>query len=92
MGWETLSNGVLLKRAADAGFEAFISVDKNIEYEQNLPNLPLPVIVIDASSNALQSLIPFASSLLELLARPLDRALFVVVANGAAMRLTSPRT
>lgn len=51
-GWEKLANGMLLKEAADAGFEAFVSMDKKLEHEQNLKTLPLPVILIDSVSNA----------------------------------------
>ena len=40
-GWDKLANGVLLKTAADAGFEVFISIDKNMEHEQNLQKSPL---------------------------------------------------
>ena len=36
MGWSGSENGKLLTLAADAGFKALITVDKNIEYQQNL--------------------------------------------------------
>jgi hypothetical protein len=78
MGWEALENGALLKAAADGRFEAFVSIDKKIEHEQNLKTLPLPVVIIDAPSNALPALIPFAPLLLDLFKTPLDRLLFVV--------------
>ncbi len=91
MGWETLSNGVLLKSAADAGFEAFVSIDKKIEHEQNLKILPLTVIVIDALSNALPTLIPFSPLLLDLLKQPVDPVLFVVEPTGRVHRLTASR-
>jgi hypothetical protein len=82
---------VLLTSAAGARFEAFISIDKNIEYEQNLKTLPLPIIVIDAPSNALPALLPFAPFLLKLVERPLDCALHVIEQNGTVIRLTAPR-
>ncbi len=91
LGWEKLSNGLLIRAAADAGFEAFISIDKKIEHEQNLRNLPLPVIVIDAPSNALPALVPFAPFLLELLKLRLDHLLFIVEPAGVVHRLTAPR-
>lgn len=58
MGWEALENGLLLKAAGDAPFDAFLCIDKNIEYQQNLKLLPLPVVVLDAPSNAIQNLVP----------------------------------
>ena len=91
MRWERLSNGALLKSASDAGFEAFLSVDKNIEYEQNLTTLPLPIVIIDAPSNSLAALIPFSPALIELFKTPLDRLLFIVEPTGRILRLISPR-
>lgn len=90
-GWETPSNGILLKTATDAGFDAFVSIDKKIEHEQNLRTLPLPIIIIDAPSSALAWLIPFAPFLVELLKEPLDCMLFIIEPNGMVQRLTTPR-
>lgn len=91
MGWEVLSNGLLLRTATDANFEAFLSIDKKLEFEQNLKTLPLPVIVIDAPSNALPAVQPFAPFVLDLLKTALDRALYIVEPSGSILRLTSPR-
>ncbi|MGA2441528.1 MAG: hypothetical protein ABSH08_11250 [Tepidisphaeraceae bacterium] len=91
MGWEALSNGLLLKVAADARFEAFVSIDKKIEREQNLKILPLPVVIIDALSNALPALIPFSPLLLDLFSHPLEPLLYVVEPTGLVHRLTAPR-
>ena len=35
-GWERLANGALLDAAEAAGFELFVTADKNIRYQQNL--------------------------------------------------------
>jgi hypothetical protein len=40
--------------------------DKQIEHQQNLATLALPLVVIDAKSNALPVLLPFASFLRDL--------------------------
>lgn len=66
-GFKGLKNGVLLRRAADEGFEALITVDKGIEYQQNPNNLPIPVLILSARSNryeTLAALIPKAISAL----------------------------
>jgi hypothetical protein len=91
MRWETLTNGLLLAAAANANFEAFLSIDKKLEHEQNLQTLPLPIIVIDSISNALPALVPFAPSVLELLKSPLDRLLYLIEPNGSVLGLASPR-
>ena len=35
-GWGTLSNGDLLLAAERAGFDVFVTADKNMRYQQNL--------------------------------------------------------
>src|SRR5205823_4141958 len=58
MAWDELENGELLQAAANGNFGAFVSIDKNLEHEQNLSRLPIPVVVLDAPSNALPRLLP----------------------------------
>ena len=62
MGWSGVKNGDLLKLAA-ASFDVFITVDKNLPYQQNLATLPLAVIVLDAHSNELPALLPLVPKL-----------------------------
>jgi hypothetical protein len=62
MRWEGLENGVLLQTAASAGFHAFLTIDKNLEHEQNLSKLALPVVVIDSDSNALPAPAPVCAT------------------------------
>jgi predicted nuclease of predicted toxin-antitoxin system len=68
-GWAGLGNGELLRRAAAAGFEIFVTADQNLQFQQNLQqNLaysPLGVIVLVAPSNALEDLLPLVPSVLE---------------------------
>ena len=57
MGWSGVKNGALLLLAAQE-FDAFVTVDKNLEHQQNLGALPVAVIVLDAQSNELRHLLP----------------------------------
>ena len=50
-GWQGKKNGELL-RLASGEFDAFVTMDKNLEHQQNLGVLNLAVIVIRAPSNA----------------------------------------
>jgi hypothetical protein len=45
-GWERLSNGALLDAAEAAGFEVFVTADKNIRYQQNLTQRIIAIIVL----------------------------------------------
>lgn len=45
-GWDTLSNGELLKAAEKAQFEVFLTADKNMRYQQNLAGRKIAIIVL----------------------------------------------
>ena len=92
MKWEQLRNGALISIASGAGFEVFVTIDKQIEHQQNLAALLLAVVVVDAKSNALPALLPFTPSLHGLFASSLERALYVVEEGGNVLRLTEPRS
>ena len=55
MEWSGVKNGGLLALAAKQ-FDTFVTVDKNLPYQQNLTTLPIAVLVLDCVSNALQAL------------------------------------
>lgn len=48
-GWDTLSNGELLKAAEQAGFDVMVTTDKNIRYQQNLKGRRLAIVVLGNS-------------------------------------------
>lgn len=62
MGWSGIKNGELLRLAA-ADFDAFITVDKNLQYQQNLSTLPIAVVVLYAQSSELHALMPLIPDL-----------------------------
>ena len=66
-GWSGIKNGKLLALAATE-FDAFITVDKNLPFQQNLEQLPIALVVIDAVSNELSVLLPLVPALLRELA------------------------
>jgi hypothetical protein len=49
MGWATLSNGDLLA-AAEKSFDAFITTDQNLRYQQNLAGRRLAILVLPTTS------------------------------------------
>ena len=63
MGWLTIKNGELLALAARE-FEVFVTVDRNLSFQQNLPAFPIAVIVLRAPSNRLADLKPLVPELL----------------------------
>jgi len=55
MGWSTIRNGELLALAAKE-FDVFVTVDRNLSFQQNLPAFAIAVIVLRAKSNRLSEL------------------------------------
>jgi len=45
MGWATIKNGELLALASQA-FDVFVTVDRNLSFQQNLGGMPIAVIVL----------------------------------------------
>ena len=84
-------NGTLLSVANEAGFEAFVTIDKQLEYQQNLAALALPVVIVDGNSNTLPALLPFEPFLHNLFASSLDLALYIVQESGNVLQLKEPR-
>lgn len=66
MGWSGTKNGALLRRAS-ADFDVLLTVDSNMEYQQNLADLPLSIIVLIAHSNDVDVLRPLMPQVRELL-------------------------
>jgi predicted nuclease of predicted toxin-antitoxin system len=64
MGWAGIRNGDLLNRAAAANFDAILTLDAGLEYEQNLTNLPCSVLIIRAESNAFEHIHPHLPAIL----------------------------
>ncbi len=66
MGWAGVKNGNLLALAA-AEFDVFITVDRNLSFQQNLTQFDIAVVVLQAPSNSLAALKPLASNVLAIL-------------------------
>jgi hypothetical protein len=67
LGWSGTKNGTLLRRAAGEGFEVFVTVDRNLEYQQHVPGLGLAVVALRARSNDIVDLEPLMPSVLLIL-------------------------
>ncbi len=55
-GWSELRNGQLLKIAGANGFEALITVDQNMLFQQRTSDLPVAVVVMICRTNRLADL------------------------------------
>ena len=64
MGWTGITNGQLLALAA-AQFDAFITIDRNLQFQQNSQRFQLAVIVLRIRSSRLPELQLLAPKILE---------------------------
>lgn len=66
-GWAGLTNGELLRRAQH-DFDAFVTVDRNLPFQQDLSRFSIAVLVLQAPSNRLTDLRGLLPQLLRALA------------------------
>src|ERR1039457_3559671 len=63
-GWTGIKNGKLPGLAA-AEFDVFLTMDRNLEFQQNLAALPIAVLVVEAVSNRMEHLVPMVPGILK---------------------------
>ena len=49
-GWDTLTNGELLKAAEDAGFDLLLTTDQSLPHQQNMVGRKIAVVVLSKAS------------------------------------------
>lgn len=69
MGWSSKRNGELLKLMVAERFETLLTVDQNIEFQQNVRGAGVGVVVVTARTNRLKDLRPFVPEILDALSR-----------------------
>jgi len=67
-GWKSVLNGELLRRLTAAGFEVFVTADRNLEYQQTLAGRAFGTIVVFPRSLKLEDLLPLVPALAEAIA------------------------
>jgi len=63
LGWAGLRNGDLLRRA-NPEFDAFISGDRSLEYQQNLSDVQLRIVIVVAPDNRVETITALAPRIL----------------------------
>ncbi len=66
MGWASKRNGELLALAAGE-FEVFLTVDRNLSYQQDVSSFDIAIVVLVARSNRLEDLRPLTPQILRAL-------------------------
>lgn len=79
MKWKGIENGELLDLAAKNGFDALVTKDNGMPYEQNAATLPCALVVLQAPSNALDDIKPLVPQLLARLATLAPKSIIRIV-------------
>ena len=66
MGWAMIKNGDLLS-LAEEHFDVFVTVDRNLSFQQNLVSFKIAVVVLRARTNRLADLRPLVPKFLAVL-------------------------
>ncbi len=56
MGWASIRNGALIGLIQSANFEVFVTIDGNLEYQQNLHAINFAIAVLKAPDNTFDTL------------------------------------
>jgi len=64
MGWAGLDNGQLLAKA-EKELDVFITVDRNLTFQQNLPKFDIAVLILRARTNRVTDLIPLVPKIID---------------------------
>ena len=78
MGWRGLKDGEILSLAENYPFDVFITADKNLQYQQNLTNRSIRIVVLNSSSTRPDHLLPLMS---------LIRSILLSLAVGTVIRI-----
>ena len=66
MGWAGLKNGKLLAEA-EKHFDVFITVDRNLSFQQPVSKFRIAIVVLHAKSNRVEDLLPLVPQILRAL-------------------------
>ena len=54
MGFSGLKNGKLLAQAENTGFDILLTIDKNIDYQQNISKFQLAIVILDVLKSSIK--------------------------------------
>ncbi len=65
MKWAGITNGILLSRASEKNFDVFVTIDKNLPFQQNIEKYNIAVVVFKTPLNRLEYIRPLMPILLK---------------------------
>ena len=71
-GWNGKKNGELLQLMLVDNFDALITFDKNLQYQQNFIKYSIPVLILNATDNSYLTLSALVPKIKLVLSKPLS--------------------
>jgi len=78
MKWQGKKNGELMGVMTFAGFDIFITLDKNLQYQQNLKKFSIHIIILDAPDSGYQTLQPLVRKITQVLSAKITRQVIII--------------
>ena len=67
MEWSGIKNGRLMALCSNNQFELLITIDKNLQYQQNLDKYPLSIVIFNSLTSKVEDLKEFIPSFIEMI-------------------------
>ncbi len=61
--WNGLKNGKLLTTAQKHGFNILLSIDKNLQHQQNMENYTISIVILNSNTSKIEDLKEFVPNL-----------------------------
>lgn len=59
MQWSGIKNGKLLALCVEHSFDILLTIDKNLQYQQNLNRYPISIVILNSISSKVEELVTF---------------------------------
>ncbi len=86
MQWGGIKNGKLMTLCVEHGFDVLLTIDKNLQYQQNLDKYAVSIVVLNSVSSQLEALIAFVPALREQLGSLEKHRAYVIDKNEGMKR------
>ncbi len=67
MEWLGLKNGELIRSMIEDKFDTLITFDQNLQYQQNLSNYPISIVLVNLQNNQFSTILPHIEKMENLL-------------------------
>jgi predicted nuclease of predicted toxin-antitoxin system len=59
LGWSGVKNGKLMSLCVENEFDILLTIDKNLQHQQNLHKYPITIVIFNSTSSKIEELLEF---------------------------------